>query len=224
MPAPLPVNSLRRALRLALSSVAALALVWLLLVAWHMSGPASSTLIQSRLLWNEPVDQRWRPLESLSPHLARAVVAAEDQRFCAHNGVDWEELRAVLGDEDGPSRGASTLTMQTVKNLYLWPGRSYLRKALEIPMAVVADAVWSKRRTLEIYLNVAEWGEGIFGAEAAAQRFFGKGAQNITAAEAARLAAALPNPRLSDPRSANSASRRIAQRMVLAGGLTDCVE
>jgi len=108
----------------------------------------------------------------------------------------------VLADagEDGPSRGASTITMQAVKNVFLWPGRSYIRKGLEIPFALLVDVIWQKRRTLEIYLNVAEWGDGIFGAEAAARHHFGKSARQLSRREAALLAAALPNPFTRNPR------------------------
>jgi monofunctional glycosyltransferase len=205
-------------------AIAVLAVCWFLLVLFHAVRPASSTLMQARNVLGDPVDRRWVALDAISRHLPRAVIAAEDQRFCLHGGVDWGALGEVLGEEGGPSRGASTITMQTVKNLYLWPGRSYLRKALEIPMALVAGLVWSKARVMELYLNVAEWGDGVFGAEAASQRYFGKSARDLTAVEAARLAAALPNPRLSDPRQGSSASRRVAQRMTQLGKLADCVE
>ena len=156
------------------------------------------------------------------------MIASEDQRFCLHNGVDWGALRDVVDDEEGPSRGASTITMQTVKNVFLWPGRSYIRKGLEIPLAVMADAVWGKRRTMEIYLNVAEWGEGIFGAEAAARHWFRKSARDLTRNEAALLAATLPNPIL---RSAGKPTRgvraiagRIQGRMGQVDGLMGCLK
>jgi monofunctional biosynthetic peptidoglycan transglycosylase len=105
-----------------------------------------------------------------------------------------------MDDEDGTSRGASTISMQTAKNLFLWNSRSYVRKGIEIPLALTLDAVWPKRRVLEVYLNVAEWGEGLFGAEAAARRYFGRSAADLTPRQAALLAAALPNPRMRDPR------------------------
>lgn len=214
----------RRFLRALVAASLALASVWLGVVLVERFAAPPSTLILGRRLFGDPVDQRWRALPAISPHLARAVIASEDQRFCRHHGVDWGALAEVLDREGGPSRGASTITMQTVKNLYLWPGRSWLRKALELPMAVVLDALWPKKRVMEVYLNVAEWGEGIFGAEAAAQRHFGKPARELSAAEAARLAAALPNPRLSDPRHPSGASRRIARRMGEIGGLADCLD
>jgi monofunctional biosynthetic peptidoglycan transglycosylase len=188
--------------------------------------PAPSTLMLGRWLTLQPVDRQWVPLERISPTLIRAVIAAEDQRFCSHAGVDWVELGSVLEDEDGPSRGASTLTMQTAKNVFLWPGRSYLRKALEIPVAVAIDLVWPKQRIIEVYLNVAEWGDGLYGAEAAAQRYFRKPAARLTGAEAARLAGALPNPILRNParpsRALQSASGRVQRRMNQLGPLGDC--
>ena len=150
--------------------------------------------------------------------------------FAAHHGVDWVELHAAIDeDEDGgPSRGASTITMQTVKNLFLWNSRSFVRKGLEIPMALALDRLWSKRRTLEVYLNIAEWGDGVFGAEAASRADFGKAAKELNAREAALLAAALPNPKLRDPRHP---SRKYLRRAATIARLTspaadwlECVE
>jgi monofunctional biosynthetic peptidoglycan transglycosylase len=207
-------------------AMAALALAVLVGLALFRFVTAPSTLMLGRWLTLQPVSRDWVPLEDISPHLIRAVVAAEDQRFCQHRGVDWVELNAVLDDEDGPSRGASTLTMQTAKNVFLWPGRSYLRKALEIPLALAIDLVWRKHRTMEVYLNVAEWGDGVFGAEAAAQRYFGKAASALTAREAARLAGALPNPILRNParpsRGLQSAAGRVQRRVGQLGSLGDC--
>ena len=141
------------------------------------------------------------PLTAISPFLPAAVIASEDARFCQHHGVDWDALSDVVDDmgDGGPARGASTITMQTAKNVFLWSSRSYIRKAIEIPLALYLDLVWGKRRTMEIYLNVAEWGQGIFGAEAAARHHFGKSARDLTRREAALLATALPNPILRDP-------------------------
>ena len=203
-----------------------LAVALVALIILYRFVPVPSTLMLGRWLTLRPVEREWVPLEQISPNLIRAVIASEDQRFCSHRGVDWIELNAVLEDEDGPSRGASTLTMQTAKNVFLWPGRSYLRKGLEIPLAMAIDFAWSKPRVVEVYLNVAEWGEGLFGAEAAAQRYFGKPAARLSAAEAARLAAALPNPLLRNPakpsRSLQSASARTQRRLGQLGTLGDC--
>lgn len=188
--------------------------------------PPPSTLMLGRWLTLKPVERIWTPLTEISPHLIRAVIAAEDQRFCQHAGIDWVELNSVLEDEDGPSRGASTLTMQTAKNLFLWPGRSYVRKGLELPLALAIDVAWPKTRIIEVYLNVAEWGEGLFGAEAAAQRYFNKPAAGLTRNEAARLAAALPNPLMRDPgkpsRGLQAASARVLRRIGQLGPLGDC--
>ena len=163
--------------------------------------PAISTPMLGRLASGQPVERIWTPLEAIAPNLARSVVTSEDARFCAHHGVDWDALGSQLAklEEGERPRGASTITMQLAKNLYLWPGRSYIRKGLEIPLALWIDLVLSKRRVLELYLNVAEWDEGVFGAEAAARHHFGKPASALTRTEAARLATALPNPRLRDP-------------------------
>ena len=178
--------------------------------------PVPSTLMIGRWLTLQPVTREWVPLDRIAPALVKAVVAAEDQRFCSHYGIDWIELQLVLDDEEGPERGASTITMQAVKNAFLWPGRSILRKGLEIPLALFTDLAWGKRRVMEVYLNVAEWGDGLFGAEAAARRYFNKPARELTPLEAARLAASLPNPLLRNPARPSSGqdaySRRIMRR------------
>lgn len=185
--------------------------------------PVASTLMIGRWVTGEGVDRSWVPLERISPALRRAVVASEDQRYCQHWGVDVEALIEVMSQEGGPSRGASTVSMQVAKNIYLWPGRSYVRKALEIPLAFVLDRVWGKRRVMEVYLNVAEWGEGVFGAEAAAQRYFNKRAAALDATEAARLVAALPNPLEREPDQRSPHSRRVRERMGGIDPLARCV-
>jgi monofunctional biosynthetic peptidoglycan transglycosylase len=166
--------------------------ILLSLVALVITPP--STLMLGRWVTGQSVDRVTVPLSAISPELPAAVIASEDARFCTHSGVDWSALRDVIDDEDGPSRGASTITMQTAKNLFLWPSRSYIRKGLELPLALYLDLVWGKRRVMEIYLNIAEWGDGIFGAEAAARHHFGKSARDLTRREAALLATTLPNP------------------------------
>jgi monofunctional biosynthetic peptidoglycan transglycosylase len=217
---------LARALRWLLLAMVALLAAFLLALVLYRFVPVPSTLMLGRWLTLRPVERQWVPIEQISPALIRAVIAAEDQRFCSHAGVDWVELNTVLEDEDGPSRGASTLTMQTAKNVFLWPGRSYLRKALEIPLATAIDFAWGKPRVIEVYLNVAEWGEGLFGAEAAARRYFGRPASRLTASEAARLAGALPNPILRNPerpsRGLQSAAGRVQRRVGQLGPLGDC--
>lgn len=143
------------------------------------------------------IDFRWRDWAEISPHLPIALVAAEDQKFPVHHGFDFDAIDAALAGYEGNGRvrGASTISQQVAKNLWLWSGRSWLRKGLEAWYTVLIEALWPKRRILEVYANVAEFGDGIYGAEAAARRFFGKSAAALTPAESARLAAVLPSPR-----------------------------
>ncbi len=217
---------MRRLVRLLVLLVLAYPALVLALPLVYLRVPPVSTLMLGRWLSAQPVDRRWVPLASISPHLPAAVIASEDAQFCRHGGVDWAALGEVIDDEDGPSRGASTLSMQVAKNLFLWPGRSYVRKALEIPLALYLDLVWTKRRTIEIYLNVAEWGEGIFGAEAASRRHFGKAARDLTAREAAILASALPNPILRDPSRPSARQRATASTIAarVRGTPLGCIE
>ncbi|MET3692947.1 monofunctional biosynthetic peptidoglycan transglycosylase [Methylobacterium goesingense] len=213
--------------RLLLLPVIGLVLLLSLALVYSALTPPS-TLMLGRWLTLKSVDRQVVGLDAISPYLIQAVVASEDQRYCLHDGVDWGALRDVVDDEEGPSRGASTIPMQTVKNVFLWPGRSVIRKALEIPLAVVADTLWGKPRTMEIYLNIAEWGDGVFGAEAAAQRWFGKPARALTRGEAALLAAVLPNPILRNPalpsRGVRAQAARIQARMNGVGGLMGCLK
>lgn len=141
----------------------------------------------------EGVERQWVPLEAVSPEMALAAVAAEDAGFCAHWGLDLGAIEAALAD--GARRGGSTISQQTVKNVYLWQGRSWTRKALEAVMTPFAEAFWGKERMLELYLNVAEFDEGVFGVEAAARHYFGIPAADLNAEQAARLAAVLPAPK-----------------------------
>lgn len=141
----------------------------------------------------------YRPVDydAIAPALGRAVVASEDSRFCLHHGIDFAAVQDALEDYDetGRLRGASTITMQVARNLFLWPGGGFARKALEAPLALLLDALWPKRRILEVYLNIAEMGGGLFGAEAAARAHFSRPARGLDEGEASRLAAILPNPR-----------------------------
>ena len=201
---------LRWVFRVAIVGIALLALA----IAVDSFGQPRSTLMIVRSLLGRPVDRQWVPLSAISPRLAAAVILSEDGQFCRHHGVDWGALRQVLMHGKGPpSRGASTLTMQVVKNLFLWPGRSYLRKAIEIPLALVVDALWGKKRVLEAYLNIAEWGDGVFGAEAAARRDFGESAAALSPEQAAFLATALPSPNRRDPRHPTRLHRLLATRI-----------
>jgi monofunctional glycosyltransferase len=202
---------LRRLLRLLFLLPFVLAALFVALALLYSQTHPPSMLMLGRWLRGQPVDRVWVPFDDISRYLVAAVVTSEDARFCSHHGVDWIEMRNALeDDEDGPSRGASTITMQTVKNLFLWNSRSFIRKGLEIPMALTLDRLWSKRRILETYLNIAEWGEGVFGAEAAAQFYFGKSARQLDQHEAALLAAALPNPKLRNSRHPTRGQQRRA--------------
>jgi monofunctional glycosyltransferase len=149
------------------------------------------------------LEKDWVALEDISSHLQLAVVCSEDQNFLKHNGVDFGALKKALHDNEKNKkkgkkrfRGGSTITMQTAKNVYLWPGRDYVRKALEFYFSFVIEICWSKERIMEVYLNVIEFGEGIYGAEAAAKHYFGKSAENLNKEESAILATLLPNPRV----------------------------
>lgn len=155
-----------------------------------------STLMLRDLVLLRGYDRQWVSFDQISPNLVQSVMMSEDGQFCMHAGVDWVQMRGVVNDalEGESTRGASTIPMQTAKNLFLWNGRSFLRKAMELPLALVADFVWTKRRMMELYLNVAEWGPGIYGAEAAAQHHFGVSAAKLTRRQAALLAVSLPNP------------------------------
>jgi len=208
-------------------AAAALSCVIVLTIIWRFAPPVS-TLMALRHVTGVPVDRRWVPLQAMSPHLVRAVIASEDGRFCIHHGIDWHSLTEVLGTAGGPRRGASTITMQTAKNLFLWHGRSYLRKALEVPLALLLDLLWPKHRILEVYLNIAEWGDGVFGAEAGAQYAFGASARALTPHQAALMATALPNPILRNPAKVRRGHSRlalvIAARARTGRGLDHCLE
>jgi len=158
----------------------------------------------------------WKPLSYFPPHVQRAIVVAEDARFMDHWGVDLSAVEDAIDDSDtrAKPRGASTITMQTVKNVFLWPGRSYLRKVIEAGMAPIAGLVWGKRRTLELYLNIIEWGEGIYGLEAASRYYYNKPANQLDIREAASLASILPAPRKLSPRSRSSGSEKRYQRIL----------
>ncbi|NHF72902.1 monofunctional biosynthetic peptidoglycan transglycosylase [Paracoccus xiamenensis] len=169
--------------------------------------PTTLTIIQNAR--DYPIQRReWADLEDIAPVMARSVVAAEDANFCLHWGFDMAEIRRVVAS--GQQGGASTISQQTVKNVYLWQGRSWLRKAIEAVMTPLVEGVWTKRRILEVYLNVAEFGPGVFGVHAAAQHHFGTTPDRLTARQAARLAAVLPAPKLRGTAQASRRSRAIA--------------
>jgi monofunctional glycosyltransferase len=182
------------------------------LVALYAAARPVSTLMLARTIEGKSYERMYAPLKTIAPAALAAVIASEDANFCDNDGVDWGALHQVLSGagRNGPSRGASTITMQTAKNLFLWPGRSVIRKGLEIPMALVLGQAWPKARTLEIYLNIAEWGDGLYGIEAAAERYFHENASQLNAHEAALLATALPNPILRNSARPSPLQRRLA--------------
>ncbi len=200
-----PLRWLRRwALRILLVPVA---LVLVLVLLFSVVNPPIT-----HTMWVEygkygKLDRQWVPIEEMAPVMARSVVAAEDANFCEHWGFDLGAIRAAIAE--GAARGGSTLTQQVVKNVFLWQGRSWTRKALETAITPLVEAVWSKRRIVEVYLNVAEMGEGIFGVEAAARHYFGVAPDALSARQAALLAALLPAPK---SRSAATPSDRVRRR------------
>lgn len=216
-----------RAVLLLLLILLALPYVLTPFYAW---GEPTSTVMLWRRLIGKRVHRIYVPLSRISPNLERAVIVAEDGRFCSHYGVDIAEIRDAITSADDleDMRGGSTITQQVAKNLFLWTGRSYVRKVLEFPLALWIDLALSKRRILEIYLNIAEWGpNGEFGAEAGARRAFGKPARSLSPSQAALMAAVLPNPHDRDPHRPDPGLRRLARlyvgRMAQAPGATACL-
>jgi len=189
-------------------------------------------LMTTRVIEGEGVDYRWRSLDRISPRLVEAVIASEDSTFCAHRGFDMKAIEKALraNERGGRIRGGSTISQQTAKNAFLWPGRDWIRKGLEAGYTVAIETVWGKRRIMEVYLNVAEWAPGVYGAEAASRHWFGKPASELSAREAARLAAILPSPRRYSASSPGPYVRRRASRIQAAmgtvrnDGLASCVQ
>lgn len=171
---------------------------------WMVNPPTTWTIMREA----GDAPRRWTRADDIAPVMLRSVVAAEDANFCSHWGFDMAEIRRVIAR--GENRGASTLTQQTAKNVYLWQGRSWVRKALETLYTPMIEAVWSKRRILEVYLNVAEFGPGVFGIHAAAAHHFGTTPDRLTAGQSAALAAVLPAPKTRDPRPRSARARAIA--------------
>lgn len=190
-----------------------------------------TVLMAQRALEGETIRRQMVSIDDISPNLVLAVIAAEDTRFCQHSGVDRDAIEQAISDyKQGKGlRGASTITQQTAKNVFLWNGGGFARKAVEAWFATFIDGMWGKRRVMEAYLNVAEWGDGIFGAEAAAQARFGKCAADLTEREAALLAAVLPSPnkwRLDPPGpyvSQRAGTLQARMRVVRSEGLAACV-
>jgi monofunctional glycosyltransferase len=229
-PAPRPRRpAWLRAIKFIAAILIGLLVLPYLLAPLYLFGRPVSTLMLARWATGARVERVWVPLDAMAASLPAAVIAAEDARFCRHPGLDLAEIRDAIEDAEtlGDVRGASTLSQQTAKNLFLWPGRSFLRKLLEAPLALWLDLVLGKRRLLEIYLNIAEWGpNGEFGVEAAARRAFGKSARNLSPREAAMLAAALPAPTRRDSGRPGPALRRLAgiyERRAAVAQLTACL-
>ncbi|MBY0561094.1 monofunctional biosynthetic peptidoglycan transglycosylase [Hyphomicrobium sp.] len=188
---------IKRGLKLlSLIALGWLVIVLLLMVTYRFINPPASALMLQQWLTGQSISQKWVAIEDMSPNIVRAVLLSEDGRFCQHSGIDFEALEDAVERAGGgaAARGASTISMQVVKNMFLWPSKSYLRKAIELPLTYVMELLWPKHRVMEVYLNIAEWGPGIFGVEAASEYHFRKSAKNLSERDAARLAVALPNP------------------------------
>lgn len=202
----------RVARRIVIALIVLLALPYLIAPLYRAVNPVS-TLMLWHWVTGQRVEQTWMPLTQISPSLPLAVIVAEDGRFCTHRGVDFAELWQAIREADdmNEARGGSTITQQVAKNLFLWQSRSFVRKVLELPLALWIDLVLPKARILEIYLNIAEWGpNGEFGAQAGAQRAFGRSAARLSTGEAALLASVLPNPFERDARQPGPGLRRLA--------------
>ncbi|MGO1247735.1 MAG: monofunctional biosynthetic peptidoglycan transglycosylase [Oceanisphaera sp.] len=200
----------------------------LTLVYRYVPVPATPLMV-IRLFEGEGWAKHWQPAAGISHHLKASVIAAEDNKFCQHNGFDWEAFADVLGEfqHQGKLRGGSTISMQTAKNLYLWPGRSFIRKGLEAVYTPMLELILPKSRVMTLYLNIAEFGPGIYGAEAAAQAYFNTSAANLSRHQAALLAAVLPNPRVYDASQPSTyvqgRARTIQRRTHQLGTLLKCI-
>ncbi len=221
-----------RLLRYALVAIVALGALPLALTLFYAIPPVRpiSNLMAADLVTMRGYDRQWVGIDDMGAALVNSVMMSEDGRFCSHGGVDWGAMNLVIEEmlSGEGSRGASTIPMQAVKNLFLWHGRSYVRKALEVPLAVWFDFMLPKRRVMEIYLNIAEWAPGVYGAEAAARHHFGRSAKSLTARQAALLAVTLPSPRTRNPAKPSPALNRLASivqaRAEKAGGYNGCLK
>lgn len=208
------------------SALAFLAAMLLSIGIYTIVPPPTTPYILSEGVRLGGIRRDWVPADTIAPEALQAVVAAEDANFCLHWGFDMEQLRAAISE--GADRGASTLTQQTVKNVWLWQGRSWPRKAIESVMTPLVEALWSKRRIVEVYINVAEFDEGVFGIEAAAQHHFGVRAADLSLRQASLLAAVLPNPKERQAVNPSSFIDRRARSVadgaltILADGRADC--
>ena len=205
-----------------------LSLLAVFTIGW--TGPPPTLNMAGMAMSGTEVRSKWVDLKDISPHIVRAVIATEDQNFCTHDGFDFKEIDKALADAErgGRVRGASTISQQTAKNVFLWNGGGWARKGAEAYFTVLAEWMWTKPRIMEIYLNVAEWGDGIYGIEQAAQERFGVSAKDLTPRQAAALAAVLPNPNRIRADGSYATGRRNTQVQSLMGmvkrdNLDDCV-
>ncbi len=180
----------------------------------YINPPSSAVIIAWELANGRHALHKWQDLEQISPHLQMAVIASEDQKFPHHFGFDFDSIRSALSESNGRPRGASTISQQVAKNLFLWHGRSYVRKLLEAGFTLAIEGLWPKQRILEIYLNIAEFGTGVYGAQAAAERFYGCSARELTARQSGLLAAVLPNPRVMSAKQPSDYVRFRAQEII----------
>lgn len=220
---------LARGALIGLFGLLALSVAWTAL--YRMVAPPVTPLMLIRAATDGAgLARDWRSLDAISPHLVRAVIASEDTSFCGHGGFDWDAIETAFeANSDGkPLKGGSTISQQTAKNAFLWPSRDWLRKGAEAWFTLLIEQIWPKRRILEVYLNIIEWDDGVYGAEAAARHHFRKSASALTRREAALLAVVLPNPRHWSPTSPGPyVARRAAiieRRMAVVerDGLADC--
>lgn len=206
------------------------ALVVLALTVIYLVIPPVSTVMMLSALSGHGMHRQWIPLKRVSPAVIRSVIVSEDARFCEHYGIDWAAITKNIKQSQRSGhapKGASTITMQVAKNLYLWNGRSWLRKVLEAPTALYIDLVWPKKRIMEVYLNIAQWGDGVFGIEEAARRAYGISASRLSADQAAMLAVVLPDPEGRSARHPGSSmvlmASTVRARAVRSGSLSRCV-
>lgn len=213
----------------ALLGLVAFSVLWV--GAYRLINPPTTYLMLRDRLNGVEVKQQWVGLDEMSRHIPRAVIAAEDSRFCTHNGFDVEAIeKAMERNKQGKTlRGGSTISQQTAKNAFLWPGRTMVRKGIEAWFTLLIEMIWGKPRIMEVYLNVAEFGRGVFGVEAASQHYFNKPASKLSRVEAARLAAILPQPIKRDAAAPGRYTKRYANRIagrtrvVANEGLDSCV-
>jgi monofunctional biosynthetic peptidoglycan transglycosylase len=207
---------------------AALAVFALVFLFALVPPPVNHYQLSERWRLGHALERDWVAMADIAPVMARSVVAAEDANFCRHWGFDMAAIRAAM--EEGEGRGASTISQQTVKNVFLWQGRSWVRKGMEAVLTPVVETFWTKRRILEVYLNVAEFGDGVFGVQAAAQHHFGVDARDLSATQAARLAAVLPDPKDYDAGNPGPYVRKRSRQImagaetIAANGGADCFE